>query len=56
MTDTIRTCAKCGWWERQRNNVGRCWNWERMVIDGIQNLPHRFATDTCDGWRKGKSR
>lgn len=57
MTDTaMKTCAKCGWWKRQRNNVGKCWNWERMVIDGIQNLPHRFATDTCDGWRKGKSR
>lgn len=27
----------------------------RMAVDGIQNLPHRFATDTCDGWRKRKS-
>jgi len=31
----IPTCRSCFWF---------CY--ERMVIDGIQNLPHRFATDT----------
>lgn len=45
-TDTnIPTCRSCFWFCYERNNVGKC---------GIQNLPHRFATDTCDGWRKRK--
>ena len=43
----IPTCRSCFWFCYERNNVGKCGNWERMVIDGIQNLPHRFATDTC---------
>lgn len=51
---TIPTCRSCFWFCYERNNVGRCGNWERMAIDGIQNLPHRFATDTCE-WYKYKN-
>lgn len=47
----IPTCRSCLWFCYERNNVGRCGNREKMAVDGIQNLPHRFATDTCDGWR-----
>lgn len=51
-TDTnIPTCRSCLWFCYERNNVGRCGNFEKMAIDGIQNLPHRLATDSCDGWR-----
>ena len=51
----IPTCRSCFWFCYERNNVGKCGNREKMAVDGIQNLPHRFATDTCDGWRKRKS-
>ena len=55
-TDTnIPTCRSCFWFCYERNNVGKCGNWEKMAVDGIQNLPHRFATDTCDAWRSKTS-
>lgn len=44
------------WYVEVPITEGKCGNREKMAVDGIQNLPHRFATDTCDGWRKRKSR
>lgn len=30
---TIPTCRSCFWFCYERNNVGRCGNWERMASD-----------------------
>lgn len=51
MADTMKTCAKCVWFYRQKYNTGICTNYEEMHKEGICTA-HRFATSTCDGWRK----
>lgn len=47
-----KVCETCLHFVHKCQDVGKCWNWKKMVIDAVQTLPHRKPTDSCDWWEE----